>query len=286
VLDAADRGSRISPRPKLDVALGAGVGLLLGLALALVLDGLDRSVKTAAQLHALLAAPVLGVIPRIRRKSMIVAPLGKDAVGEAYRALRTSVRFVNPDNPLRSFAVTSAAQGEGKTTTAANLAIALAESGERVVLVDADLRRAGLARALDLEGAVGLSNVVVGEVDLDDVLQEWASLLTVLPAGTLPPNPSELLGSHRMAELLDELRDRFDVVVLDAPPALPVTDAVVLSTLIDGLVLVARSTKTSRPTASELRRRLETVQAPVLGCVLNATPSSQMAYQDYRAFAG
>lgn len=283
VIDRAERGVRISPRPKFDVGVGLGLGLLVGLVLALVLDALDRSVKTAAQLHGLLDVPVLGIVPRIRRRAAVAPSLGNDAIGESYRALRTAVRFVNPDSPLSAFAVTSPGEGEGKTTTAANLAIALAESGEKVVLVDADLRRAGLAPALGIEGAVGLSNVIVGAASLYDVLQNWQGLLDVLPAGTLPPNPSELLGSQRMGELIDELRDRYDVVVFDCPPALPVTDAVVLSTLLDGLVLVVRSGRTTRHMVSELRRRLETVQAPMLGCVLNATPASQLAYDDYRA---
>jgi capsular exopolysaccharide synthesis family protein len=279
VLDGAERGSRISPRPKLAVGLGLSMGLLVGLLLALILDALDRTVKTAAQLHTLLGVPVLGVVPRARRRAPVSAPLENDISGEAYRALRTAVRFVNPDSQLSSFAPV---EGDGKTTTAANLAIALAESGEEVVLVDGDLRRAGLAATLGIEGAVGLSDVIVGRAALDDVLQPWRDILTVLPAGTLPPNPSELLGSHAMAELLEELRSRYDVVVIDAPPALPVTDAVVLSAQLDGLVVVARAAKTPRATVTELRHRLDTVQAPVLGCVLNAAAATQLAYDDYQ----
>jgi capsular exopolysaccharide synthesis family protein len=186
---------------------------------------------------------------------------------------------------VRCFAVTSPGEGDGKSTTAANLAVALAESGQQVVLIDADMRRAGLAPLLGLEGAVGLSNVVIGQVEVDEALQTWRKLLTVLPAGTLPPNPSELLGSQSMADLLDLLMTRFDMIVLDAPPALPVTDAVVLSTLVDGLVVVVRSGRTSRPVLSELRRRLETVQAHVLGLVLNAAPAVEQGYYDYRPVA-
>ncbi|MCW2570994.1 MAG: Tyrosine-protein kinase Wzc [Frankiales bacterium] len=283
VLDAPVRGTKISPRPSRDLSLAGIVGLLVGLGLALALDGLDRTVKTAAQAHQLLDTPVLGAVPRLgRKRAVVMAPAGNDPVSEAYRSLRTAVRFVNPDHPVRCFAVTSPAEGDGKTTTAANLAVALAESGQRVVLIDADMRRAGLAPMLGIEGAVGLSNVVVGQVDVDEAMQPWRDLLMVLPAGTLPPNPSELLGSQSMADLLDLLIGRFDMVVLDAPPALPVTDAVVLSTLVDGLVVVVRAGKTSRPVLSELRRRLETVQAHVLGLVLNGAPAAQQDYYDYR----
>jgi receptor protein-tyrosine kinase len=285
VLDAPVRGHKISPKPTRDIALGGIVGLLVGLVLALALDGLDRTVKTAAQAHQLLGVPVLGTVPKIRKRAVVMAPAGSDPVSESYRALRTAVRFVNPDHPVRCFAVTSPGEGDGKSTTAANLAVALAESGQQVVLIDADMRRAGLAPLLGLEGAVGLSNVVIGQVEVDEALQTWRKLLTVLPAGTLPPNPSELLGSQSMADLLDLLMTRFDMIVLDAPPALPVTDAVVLSTLVDGLVVVVRSGRTSRPVLSELRRRLETVQAHVLGLVLNAAPAAQQGYYDYRPVA-
>lgn len=280
VLDPPVRGHKISPRPAVDLGAGALLGLLVGLTLALALDAMDRTVKTALQAHQLLNAPVLGSIPRIRKRAVVAAG-GTDPVSEAYRAVRTAVRFVNPDQPVRSFAVTSAGESDGKTTTAANLAIALAESGQSVLLIDADMRRAGLASALGIEGAVGLSNVVVGQVPIADALQTWRDLLTVLPAGTLPPNPSELLGSQAMQDLLQDLLQTFDVVVLDAPPALPVTDAVVLATLVDGLLVVVRSGRTSRPVLSELRRRLETVQANVLGLVLNVAPAAQQSYYDY-----
>lgn len=282
VIDVAEPGRQTSPRPAVDVGAGLAVGLLAGLALALAIDGLDRRVTSAAQLHELSGLPVLATVPRMRRREPVVTPLGKDPVSESYRALRTAVRFINPDSTLRTIAVTSPGEAEGKTTTAVNLAVALAESGERVLLVDADLRRAGLARALGIEGAVGLSNAIVGDVAVDDALQDWRGLLTVLPAGTLPPNPSELLGSFAMGELLEKLEARYDVIVLDAPPALPVTDAVVLATLVDGLVLVVRSAQTTRPAVAELRRRLETVGAPVLGCVLNAAPTSALAYDEGR----
>jgi capsular exopolysaccharide synthesis family protein len=281
VLDPAVRGHKISPRPVVDLGAGAVLGLLVGLTLALALDALDRTVKTTVQAHQLLNAPVLGAIPRIRKRAVVAAPAGADPVSEAYRAVRTAVRFVNPDHPVRSFAVTSAGESDGKTTTAANLAVALAESGQRVVLIDADMRRAGLASALGIEGAIGLSNVIVGQVPLADALQTWRNLLTILPAGTLPPNPSELLGSQSMQDLLQDLLQEYDVVVLDAPPALPVTDAVVLATLIDGLIVVVRAGRTSRPVLSELRRRLETVQAHVLGLVLNVAPAAQQSYYDY-----
>jgi polysaccharide biosynthesis transport protein len=165
------------------------------------------------------------------------------------------------------------------TTTAVNLAIVLAQGGERVVLVDADLRRASVATRLGLEGAVGLSGVITRRTPLDHALQSWGDLLSVLPSGQLPPNPSELVGSQSMAGVLEDLRGLFDVVVVDAPPVLPVTDAVVLGTQADGVVLVCRAGQTDRQHLAEARHRVDAVGGAVVGVVLNAVkPSAAQGY--------
>ena len=204
---------------------------------------------------------------------------------EPYRALRTAVQFANPDSPLRTILITSSTPGEGKTTTASNLAIALAAAGDRVVLVDADLRRATLAAAFGLEEAVGLGSLVLHTATLDDSLQQWSEGVTVLPSGRpLPPNPSELLGSRLMSGWPGTLAGRFDVVIIDTPPVLPVTDAVALATQVDAVLIVARHGATQRGPAAEARRRLEAVGAPVIGYVLNAVPARESAgyYASYR----
>lgn len=284
VIDPAVRGRQVAPRPTYNLVLGLLLGLGSGLALALALDTLDRSVKTGPQAEATTRSPVLGVVPRLDRGQRGSPVAGTDPVAESYRTLRTGVRFADPDQPVRLFMVTSASPGEGKTTTAVNLAIALAQSGERTVLVDADLRRAHVATMLGLEGAVGVTSVITRTAELGDALQTWQHGLMVLPAGALPPNPSEMLGSQAMTRLLSDLDEWADTIVVDAPPVLPVTDAVVLSTQVDAVILVVRAGKTQRGQAAEARRRLDGVGAHVIGSVLNAVKRSTAAgyYAAYR----
>jgi capsular exopolysaccharide synthesis family protein len=275
-------GSPTTPRPVRDLVLGLLLGLLGGVLLALLLDGLDRTTKNTGDVERLLGAPPLGVVPRVRnpKRPALANPASASAGAEAYRALRTAVRFIDPDNPLRSLVITSAGQDEGKTTVAMNLALALARGGERVILVDADLRQAGLTTMLKLDKGPGLTGVLAGGADIDAALQPYLEEMSVLPSGVLPPNPAELLGSQRMANLIASLTERADIVVFDAPPVLPVTDAVVLSTLADGAALVVRHGKTNRGHVSEARRRLAAVDANVAGFVFNGSkrPGSSNYY--------
>lgn len=287
LLDRAEAPtSPASPRPKLNLALGLALGLAAGLLLIALLEALDRTVKTAEQGDAAFGAPMLGLVPLRRRgrRELVVAEEGS-LESEPYRALRTAVRFTDPDSDLRTILVTSATPGDGKTTTTANLALALAAGGESVVVVDADLRRAALAGVFGLEQAVGLSSLVLRTATLDDALQHWRENVWVLPSGRpLPPNPSEVLGSHFMSQVVVELAERFDIVLIDTPPVLPVTDAVALSTQVDGVLMVARYGTTHRGPAAEARRRLDAVGAHVIGYVLNAVPGRETSayYADYR----
>ncbi|MCA1824851.1 MAG: polysaccharide biosynthesis tyrosine autokinase [Mycobacteriales bacterium] len=287
VVDAASvQRTPVAPRPTINAALGLFLGLLSGAALAMLLESLDRSVKVPAQAAACFNAPLLGLVPRRRDAAtdpLVAATTPAASASEAYRALRTAVQFVDPDSPLRTLLVTSPSPGEGKTATAANLAIALAQSGERVILVDADLRRARLADHFGLEGAVGLTSVVTHQVDLRDALQGWRDDLAVLTSGPLPPNPAEILGSQSMSAVIEELATIADIVVFDSPPVLPVTDAVVLATQVDGVLVVGRAGRTQRNLAAEATRRLQGVGAHVIGFVLNAVPGSAARgyYADY-----
>jgi capsular exopolysaccharide synthesis family protein len=281
--DAVPAGAPFAPRKRLNYAIGGFLGLVVGTLAAFALDALDRSVKLPAQASETFRAPLLAVTPRSRE--MKDKPVPDDAlspVSEAFRALRTAVRFVRPDDPLRTILVTSSVSGEGKTTTAINLAAALAQSGERVFLVDADLRRARVADLLGLEPAVGLTSVITKRLPVEEAIQGWQEI-GVLTSGVLPPNPSEMLGSEAMAAVIERLLVLADVVVFDAPPVLPVTDSVVLSTQCDGVVLVARHGQTQKAQAAEARRRLEAVGANVVGCVLNAVPTSAAHgyYEEY-----
>ena len=207
---------------------------------------------------------------------------------ETFRALRTNLKFMNVDNPAQVIMVTSSVAEEGKSTTCANLAIVFAESGRSTLLIEADMRRPKVTDYLGLERSIGLSNVLAGHVVVEEVLQTWGdSGLSVLSGGTVPPNPSEILGSHGMVNLIESMRTRFDMIIIDTPPLLPVTDAAVTSVLADGVVLVVRYGKTTRHQVTAAVRALETVEATILGSVLNMAKtrrSGRDGYDSYRRY--
>jgi capsular exopolysaccharide synthesis family protein len=270
-----------SPKPPLDITLGIVLGLLAGLGLAGIMEALDRTVKNSAHGDALFRAPLLAAVPQRRGPMVVVSPGTDRPESEPYRTLRTAVRFVRPDQPIKTLLVTSAGPGEGKTTTAANLATAIALSGERVIVLDADLRRAGLARAFGLESSVGLTSLVLGTSSLNDALQHRDRNLDVLASGPLPPNPSEIVSSQLFNHVLTSLAEMADFVIIDAPPLLPVTDALAMAAQVDGVLLVARHGSTLRSAASEARSKLDGVGANVVGYVLNAVPAREA--QTYHA---
>lgn len=247
VSEASTPTSPIAPRTRADLALGLAVGLAVGAGLALLRAAADTRVRSADDLDG--DVPVIGEIgldPDAVRQPLISRDEGTTPRAEAFRSLRTNLQFLRTGG-VPTIAVTSARPAEGKTTTTLNLAIALAQSGIRTVVVDADLRRPHVARSLDLEGAVGLTDLLVGRAELDDVLQEWgADVFSVLPAGTIPPNPSELIGSAAMEQVVADLATQFDVVLIDTPPVLAVTDAALVSTLVSTTVLVAAAGQTKR----------------------------------------
>lgn len=190
---------------------------------------------------------------------------------EAYRVLRTNLQFLGLDTPLRSMVVTSATPGEGKSTTAANLAVAFAQTGARVCLLDADLRRPTVARIFGVENWVGLTTALIGQSPVDECLQETqVPGLTVCPSGPIPPNPAELLASGRMTALIGELEQRFDMLLIDSPPVLAVTDPAVMAPKVGGALLVVRSGVSSRAQIQRAKESLEAVHARILGVVLSA----------------
>jgi capsular exopolysaccharide synthesis family protein len=266
----------VSPRPVRNLALAALLGLLAGVAAAALREILDTTVKSPEALHDLAAAPVLGRVPfdvDARSRSLTFATGGHSARAEALRQLRTNLQFVDVDRPVKTLVVTSAVPGEGKSSTACGLAILFAEAGQRVLIIDADLRRPRIAEYLDLEGAVGLTTVLAGRASVEEVLQRWGDGLWVLPSGSLPPNPSELLGSRHMGALLDSFREQFDMVIVDCPPLLPVTDGAVVAARADGALLLARSHKTTSSQVQTAVRALQSVDARLLGCVFNMVSS-------------
>lgn len=240
----------ILPSRTLNTGLGLGVGLAVGIACAILMELLDTRIRRERDVEALTDTPIIGGIALDRdapRRPLVVQadPLGARA--EAFRALRTNLQFLTVDSVVRTYLVASAVPGEGKSTTVANLAITMAQAGTRVVVVDADMRRPRVAEYLGLDGAVGLSDVLVGAAEIEEALQPWGGIgLAVLPAGTRPPNPSELLGTNAMQELLVSLQDMFDVVLIDAPPLLPVADGAILGRLAEGVLMVVAAGRTRK----------------------------------------
>lgn len=268
--------SPVSPQPVRNLALGVVLGLLLGLGVALLRDLLDTSVKSTGDLAAATTAPVLGGIPfdsQARQRPLVTALDSHAPRVEAFRVLRTNLQFVEVDSTAKVFVITSALPEEGKTSTSVNLAITLAQAGHRTLLVEADLRRPKAAATLGVDSAVGVTTILLGRVAVEDAIQRHAdSELDVLASGTIPPNPAELLQSNAMHDLVKQLRADYDMVVIDAPPLLPVTDAALLARQADGALLVARHGKTTRDQLSQAVERLHQVDAEPVGVVLNMTP--------------
>ncbi|HKU26734.1 MAG TPA: polysaccharide biosynthesis tyrosine autokinase [Candidatus Sulfotelmatobacter sp.] len=266
-----------APNPGLNVALGFAGGLLLGLALAILRSTLDYRIRGEADLQKVTSAPLLGGIAfdqNAVNKPLLTQTAAQSPRAESFRQLRTNLQFANVGGVARTVLLTSSLPGEGKSTTATNLAITLAQAGQAVCLIDADLRRPMLAEYLGLERNSGLTTALVGSADINDLLQPWGDdNLFVLTSGQIPPNPSELLGSEAMRDLLSRLEKVFDTIVVDAPPLLPVTDAAVLSQYVGGVVVVVGSERTKRHDLSRSLGALELVDAKVLGLVLNRLPT-------------
>jgi len=274
-----------SPSILRNLAAGLILGLLLGIAVAILRRVLDTKIRNEADLEQVTEVPVLGVVPfdsEAEAHPVVIRDDPLSVRSEAVRRLRTNLQFVEAAEHSRSVVVTSSIPGEGKTTAALNLAAALADAGLNVVLVDADLRRPTVARYVGIEGSVGLTTVLIGEATIEDVLQPWGdSSLRVLPAGQIPPNPSELLGSGAMAELLDHLSARFDMVILDSPPVLPVTDSAILGRLTGTTLVVVGADRLHR---SQLRASLESLSTAgvnVSGVVLNKVAPHNFSLYEY-----
>lgn len=267
----------VSPQPVRNLGLAAVLGLLLGLGLAVLRELLDTSVKSQEDVTETTGAPVMGHISYDAGavKKPLITDLGSHAPRvEAFRVLRTNMQFVNVDSDSKVFVVTSSVPEEGKTTTATNLAITLAQAGQRVLLIEADLRRPKISDNLRLEMVVGLTTVLVGRISLEDAVQEFTvPNLSVLTSGAIPPNPSELLQSHAMRDVLDQARKMYDIIILDAPPLLPVTDAALLTAQSDGALLVVRHGSTTKEQLRHSIERLEAVEGRTLGVVINMVPS-------------
>jgi len=237
---------------------------------------LDNRIRGEADLRHVTDAPLLGGIAFDQdavRKPLLTQAVPQSQRAETFRQLRTNLQFANFSGKASAVLVTSSLPGEGKSTTATNLAISLAQAGQSVCLIDADLRRPMVGEYLGLEKNSGLTTALVGAADVNELLQPWGDdNLYILTSGQVPPNPSELLGSDQMKELITRLEDVFDSVIIDAPPLLPVTDAAVLSQHVGGVVVVVGAQKLRRQDLKKSLDALEMVDANVLGIVLNRLP--------------
>ena len=299
VIDPAVKPSQpIKPQKGLNLILGAISGLILGMALAFFIESLDTSLKTIEDVERSTGISVLGSIPtiRIRRgeargdeatrlsSRLVTHHDAKSSIAEAYRSLRTNILFSSPDNPLKVILVTSAGPGEGKSTTVTNLAITMAQQGTKTILVDTDLRRPVLHSLFGQNREPGLIDLLVGDVEMSDVIRETGvENLDLLACGVLPPNPAEMVGSEKMKALLDKLKAAYDVILMDSPPSIAVTDAAVLGSEVDAVCLVVQSGKTGYDTLQRAKSAMENVSANVLGAVLNNVDVESL-YGSYRYY--
>jgi capsular exopolysaccharide synthesis family protein len=293
-------------------ALAAGLGL--GVALALTREALDNSIKSAQEIEKLTDLPTLAIVPITNISGELPNPtspslkhlrhMGQDSraaaalsvikkpgapISEAYRALRTSVLLSTADRPPQVLLVTSSQPGEGKTVTALNLALSMAQKGGRVLLVDADMRRPGIAKVLKISLDKGLSGILTGAYEYGPEMLckiERAEGLTLLPCGPIPPNPAELLCSMKMDALVKRLRQDYDHVIFDSPPVLPITDATIISSLVDGVLMVVECDQTTRAALSRACRIIEHAGGKIIGTVLNKVDVRRDGYYGYRYYHG
>ena len=308
--DPLEPSAPIRPRTTANVLIGLLIGLMTGAAFAWLREMLDSSIKTPDELEQRLGVTFLGLLPELgeddgpgygrkrrRRRGahaatpsdgpieLVVHDRPLSGIAEAARSIRTNVMFMNPDRPHRTLLVTSAAPSEGKTTVACSIAIALAQGGQRVCIVDCDLRRPRLHRIFGRAGESGVTSVLVGEATLDEVAKATVvDNLWSIPAGPTPPNPADMLHSERFKNFIQQLSERFDRVVIDSPPIVAVTDSAIISTLVDGTVFVVRAFKTSKHVSAQGLRSLRDVDAPVVGAVLNAVNLNRAEYSYYQHY--
>ncbi|HTE53087.1 MAG TPA: polysaccharide biosynthesis tyrosine autokinase [Kofleriaceae bacterium] len=287
----------VFPSLRRNVVLGGAIALFLGVGVAFLLTFLDRSVKTLEDIQATAQLPVLGIIPMLsesdvasnddKARDLYVFQHPTSRVAECCRALRTNILFSGADRPLKTLVVSSPNPREGKTTSVIYLGTTMAQSGQRVLLIDSDMRRPRLHQSMSVPRQMGLSNLIVGEVDFNDVIKTTEiPNLYVMPCGPLPPNPAELLMTNRFQSVLEELGRRFDRILLDSPPLQAVTDAVVLSRHSDGVILVVKAGKTLREDITRSVRQLASVDGTVVGVILNEIDLDQRRDYYYYSYYG
>lgn len=278
VVRRAGEAVQVSPRPFRNAVLGIVLGLVLGLGIAFLIEALDTRIRSAAEVAERLGLTLLARLPAPMRKlqkgdQLVMIAEPRDPRAESFRMLRTNLEFATLDSDVRSILVTSAVEAEGKSTTAANLAVTMARAGKRVALVDLDMRRPYLHRFFELGGRPGVTNVALGDASLEEALapvdlDEAIGDLHVLTTGPLPPDPGEFVGTHQLREILMRLREDYDAVVIDSPPLLRVGDAMRLSSYVDGVIVVTQLNLLRRRMLTELKHVLDAIPARKLGFVV------------------
>jgi capsular exopolysaccharide synthesis family protein len=273
------------------MATGLALGLFLAIGLVFLIEYLDRSVKGQEDVEKVLGLPFLGMVPKVEQADLLDSKDSPELFtfrnpnstsAECCRVLRTNILFSSPDRPHRTFLVTSSNQSEGKTTTVINLGITMAQSGHRTLLIDTDMRRPRLHKGLRVSNENGVSRIIVGDSEIDAAIKSTdVPNLYVLPCGPLPPNPAELLQTEKFAKLIETLGEKFDRVILDSPPILAVTDAVIVSRIVDGVVLVVRAGKTPHDAVTRAKRMVLNVKSRIIGVVLNDVNLRNPAYYNY-----
>ncbi len=289
---------KVYPRMKLNVAVSILLSMLLGVSLAFLLDYLDRTIKNAEDVEAAAGAPLLGVIPVVadvptgddpraqRERDLYVFANPTSRAAECCRSIRTNILFSSADRPMKVITVSSPRPREGKTTTTIYMGTTMAQSGQRILLIDTDLRRPRLHKSLGVSKNRGLTNLILGDAEIDDVVKSTdIPNLFVLPCGPQPPNPAELLLTNKFKQVLADLASRYDRILLDSPPVLAVTDAVVLSRLSDGVMLIAQAGKTLLDDVTRAARQFHDVDATILGVIMNDMDISDRRYGGYYYYA-
>lgn len=290
----------VAPKVIVNLLIGVVLGLIAGIVLAFVLELLDNTVKSREDIEDLLGLPFLGIIPTIKeavrgpdkgqalamgpQRDLHVFEFPKSTVAECCRTIRTNILFMSPDRRLRRMLVTSAGPQEGKTVTTVNIATVMAQSNTRVLLVDTDMRRPRVHKIFDFVNDVGLTNLILGEVDYDTAISRTpVPNLDLLKCGPIPPNPAELLHTERFQSIIRDLEDRYDLVLFDSPPTIAVTDSMILSQMVDGVLMVVKGGQTSKAFVRQARELLVGVNAPILGCILNDVnlDNRQYGYHTY-----
>jgi capsular exopolysaccharide synthesis family protein len=288
----------IRPRKKLVVLVAMMLGLLLGVGFAFLLEVADNTIRTQEDVEQVLGFTFLGVVPSIRASrsvrgfdkiasevadgntDLFIHQHPKSSVAECCRSIRTNLHFMSTDHPLKTILVTSAGPREGKTSTAISLATVMAQANNRVLLVDTDMRRPRIHKAFDLANRVGLTSLILGEVDYDTAIRETVvPNLDVLPCGPIPPNPTELMHTSRFRDIVDGLKNQYDRIIFDSPPVIAVADAMILGNAVDGALFVIKTGHTTREVVRRAKELLEGINARLLGAILNDLNLEDRAYR-------